>query len=508
MRNTLLFTGLTLVALPARAQVTADAPAGLPAAIVDLASNDGLRLVDGQWRVQVGRLVEVDHRAPGPDLRASGAPVRTLDLEPHAGAAGFDDSGWERIPAESIMARRGNGRVSFVWYRLPLTIPARVGQLDPTGMTVVLEVVADDYAEIWVNGRLPIVLGQSGGQLVRGFNAPNRVVLTRDARPGERFELAVAVANGPFSSPPANFIWIRSATLDLYRPDQARVGQDAGGEIIRLDPALDRVVGADTRIEKLAGGFRFLEGPVWVRDGGYLLFSDPNANTIYRWTPDGEVSVYRSKSGYAGVDIGDYHQPGSNGLALDGEGRVTIDQHGNRRVIRVERTGAVTVLADRYQGRRLNSPNDLVYRSDGSLYFTDPPFGLPRVFDDPAKESPYSGVYMVRDGRLTLLTTELRGPNGIAFSPDEKVLYVDNWDPARKVIMAYAVRADGTLGAGRVLVDITRSEPGEDCWDGLKVDQDGNLFAAGPQGIYVFTPSGRHLGTIRLPEHVANFAWG
>ena len=115
---------------------------------------------------------------------------------------------------------------------------------------------------------------------------------------------------------------------------------------------------------------------------------------------------------------------------------------------------------------------------------------------------------MVRDGRLTLLTTELRGPNGIAFSPDEKVLYVDNWDPARKVIMAYAVRADGTLGPGRVFVDITRSEPGEDCWDGLKVDQDGNLFAAGPQGIYVFTPSGRHLGTIRLPEHVANFAWG
>jgi gluconolactonase len=510
MRPTLMLAAGLILATPpsARAQVTPDAPTGLPAAIVDLGTTAGVSLLGGQWRAQVARLVEVDHRAPGPDLRASGAPVRTLDLVPHAGAIDFDDGAWERIPAESIQARRGNGRVSFVWYRLGVTIPARVGKLDPTGMTVVLELVADDYAEIWVDGRLPVVLGQTGGQLVRGFNAPNRVVLTRDARPGQRFQLAVAVANGPFSNPPANFIWIRSATLDLYRPDQARVGQDAGGEIVRLDPALDDLVPLGARIERLAAGFRFLEGPVWVREGGYLLFSDPNANVIYRWTPDGEVSIYRTKSGYAGLDIGEYHQPGSNGLAVDREGRVTIDQHGNRRVVRIEPTGALTVLADRYQGRRLNSPNDLVYRSDGTLYLTDPPFGLPRVFDDPAKETPFSGVYMVRDGKVTLLTRELSGPNGIAFSPDEKVLYVDNWDPARKVIMAYDVQSDGTIANGRVFFDITRSEPGEDCWDGLKVDRDGNLYAAGPQGIYVLSPSGRHLGTIRTPEHVANFAWG
>ncbi len=247
---------------------------------------------------------------------------------------------------------------------------------------------------------------------------------------------------------------------------------------------------------------------MWVSDGGYLLFSDPNANQIYRWTPDGEVSVFRTKSGYGGVDVGAYRQPGSNGLTLDPEGRLTVAQHGNRRVIRLERTGAVTVIADRYQGRRLNSPNDLVYRSDGSLYLTDPPFGLPRTFEDPAKEIPFSGVYRVKDGEVTLLTRDLAGPNGIAFAPDERVLYVSNWDPAHKVIMRYEVRPDGTLGPGRVFFDVTASEPGEDAWDGLKVDREGNLYAAGPRGIYVLSPAGRHLGTISPPEHVANLTWG
>src|SRR5262249_52291448 len=152
----------------------------------------------------------------------------------------------------------------------------------------------------------------------------------------------------------------------------------------------------------------------------------PNANAIYRWSPEGQVSVYRSKSGYKGLDVGEYRQPGSNGLTLDREGRLTINEHGNRRVTRLERTGALTVLADRYEGKRLNSPNDLVYRSDGALYFTDPPFGLPRVFDDPRKELPYSGVYCLNQGKLRLVSTDLTGPNGLAFSPDEQFLYVDD----------------------------------------------------------------------------------
>jgi gluconolactonase len=277
--------------------------------------------------------------------------------------------------------------------------------------------------------------------------------------------------------------------------------------VVRKAAALDAIVPGSPTLDKLAGGFGFLEGPVWVKDG-YLLFSDPNNNTIYRWTPDGEVSVFRTKSGYAGVDIAAYKQPGSNGIALDAEGRVTIDQHGNRRVIRVERNGSVTVLADRYQGKRLNSPNDLVYKSDGSLYFTDPPFGLPRAFADPAKETPHSGVYRWKDGVVTLLTTDLSGPNGIAFSPDERYLYVDNWDPTHKVIMRYDLTADGTLANGKVFFDITHTVSGDDAWDGIKVDRLGNVYAAGPEGIYVLSPAGEHLGTIVPPEHVANFAWG
>lgn len=509
MRTSLLLVALATLAGPSglAAQATGDAPYGKPVAVIDLGTSAGAALVNGEWRYSDAGFVEVEHREPGPDLRPSGAPNRTHDITPHAHAAEFDDRGWPVIPAESIQARRGHGKFSFNWYRINVTVPARVGRLDPTGMTIVFELVVDDYAEVWVNGRLPVVLGQTGGQLVKGFNAPNRVVLTRDARPGQQFQLAIFGMNAPVSNPPVNFIWVRSATLDFHPASQVHAPV-AAGVIQRLDPALDAIVRPGATLEKLAGGFEFVEGPVWVAEGGYLLFSDPNTNTIYRWSPDGQVSVYRAKSGYAGVDIGEYRQPGSNGLTLDREGRLVMNQHGNRRVIRVERTGAVTVLADRYQGMRLNSPNDLVYRSDGSLYFTDPPFGLPKAFDDPAKETRWSGVYLLRDGQLTLLTRELSGPNGLAFSPDETVLYVDNWDPARKVIMRYEVRPDGTLENGRVFFDITRAVPGDDAWDGIKVDRHGNVYAAGPEGIYVLSPAGKHLGTIRPLEHVANFAWG
>ena len=261
------------------------------------------------------------------------------------------------------------------------------------------------------------------------------------------------------------------------------------------------------RVAKVADGFQFLEGPVWVRDGGYLLFSDPNANTIYSWSPDAGVAVFKAKSGYTGADIADYAQPGSNGLTLDREGRLTINEHGNRRVTRLEKNGVLTVLADRYQGKRLNSPNDLVYRSDGSLYFTDPPFGLPRVHEDPRKELAYSGVFRWADGRLQLLSTDLTGPNGIAFSPDERFLYVTNWDVSRKVVMRYEVAPDGNLANGQVFFDMTGA-PGEEALDGLKVDQRGNLYLSGPGGLWIISPDAKPLGMIKTAELPANFAWG
>ena len=361
----------------------------------------------------------------------------------------------------------------------------------------------DDYAEVWVNGRLARSLGQSGGSVVAGFNAPNRVVLTRDARPGQAFDIAVFAANGPLSDPPANYIWVRSATIDFYRPRPDGRGRTV--PIERRDARLRSVLPGEPALEHLAGGFQFTEGPVWSASDQSLLFSDPNDNTIYRWTEADGVSVFRAKSGYAGVDIGRYRQPGSNGLALDAAGRLTIAEHGNRRITRLERNGELTVLADRYQGKRLNSPNDLVYRSDGALYFTDPPFGLPEVFQDPRKELTFSGVFRLQDGRLDLLSTDLDGPNGIAFSPDERHLYVTNWDERRKVVLRYDVAADGTLVAGRVFFDMTGA--GDEALDGLEVDAAGNSSSPAP-GLWILAADGTHLGTVRLPELAANMAWG
>lgn len=495
----------------AQAQVTTDAPGVRPDAIVDLMTDEGVALVKGQWRYSDTQIVQVAHRSPGADLGPSGAPNLTYDYTPHAGAAEFDDSGWQRVDAPGLETRRSTGRLCFNWYRINVTIPDRVGAFDPLDATAVFEIVVDDYAEVWVNGRAPVVLGQAGGGLVKGFNAPNRVLLGRHVKPGQQFQLAVFGINGPLSDPPGNFIWVRSATLDFYKTNPIGVMQAVPTAIIKDDPALDRIVPPGAQLEKLAGGFLFTEGPVWVpataNADGYLLFSDPNNNIIYRWSQDGQVSVFRTKSGYAGVDIGEYHQPGSNGLTLDGQGRLTINQHGNRRVIRVEPRGNITVLADRYRGKRLNSPNDLVYKSDGSLYFTDPPFGLPKVFDDPRKELSFSGVYRVANGTVQLVATDLDAPNGLAFSPDERYLYVNNWNDKRKVIMRYNVQSDGSLANGRVFVDMTAA-PGDDALDGMKVDQDGTIYCTGPGGLWIISPEGKRLGLIKGPEDPHNLAWG
>ncbi|HYE15755.1 MAG TPA: SMP-30/gluconolactonase/LRE family protein, partial [Pyrinomonadaceae bacterium] len=396
-------------------------------------------------------------------------------------------------------------------------VPERVGGFDTDGSTVVFETSLDDYAEVWVDGELVRATGQQGGSVVGGWNAANRLVVGRGVRPGQQIQLAVFGANGPLSAAPTNYIWVRYARLEFYagaRGPLPTTPSEVNVEVKRIDPAIDRIVGLNPKVFKLAEGFEFTEGPVWVRDGGgYLLFSDPNANTIYKFKPNGgepgELSVFKRPSGYAGADIAEYRQPGSNGLALDPQGRLTINQHGNRRVIRLEKDGSETVLADRFEGRRLNSPNDLIYRSDGTLFFTDPPFGLPKFGEDPRKELPFSGIYSLRDGKLRVVSKDFTGPNGLALSPDEKYLYVGNWDTKRVVVMRYEVRPDGTLANGRPFFDLTPAlDREQNAIDGVKVDREGNLYVSGPGGLWVISAEGKHLGTIITPRHVHNMAWG
>ena len=282
------------------------------------------------------------------------------------------------------------------------------------------------------------------------------------------------------------------------------LGAQSPNSVERLSPKLDKIVPANASIEELAGGFAFVEGPVWIHEG-YLLFSDIPKNVIMKWMPGGEASVFRNQSGYdkAGPD-GAFI--GSNGLTLDKQGRLTICEHGNRRVTRLEKDGTLTVLADRYEGKRFNSPNDLVYKSDGSLYFTDPSV-LPDSMVDPADRLTFRGVYRIKDGKLQLLTKELSTPNGLAFSPDEKYLYVANSGPEKKFWMRYVVKPDGTLGNGSVFFDVSGSKE-EGVPDGMKVDRKGNLYCTGPGGIWIFSKTGEHLGTIRPPQFSANCHWG
>lgn len=281
------------------------------------------------------------------------------------------------------------------------------------------------------------------------------------------------------------------------------------GAIDRLDPRFDQLIPPGAKLEKLAEGFDWSEGPLWIRQGGYLLFSDIPRNSVMKWQPGAGASLYLKPSGYTGPG-GWGKEPGSNGLLLDSSGHLVLCQHGDRRIARLEDDRSFKTLADRYQGKRLNSPNDGVYHSSGNLYFTDPPYGLPKGWDDPHRELDFSGVYRLStDGQLTLLTKEMTRPNGIDFSPDEKTLYVAQSDPAAALWKAFPVNDDGTLGASRVFRDVTptvKTKPGLP--DGLKVDQHGNLFATAPGGVHVFAPDGTHLGTIDTGERTANCAWG
>jgi len=282
------------------------------------------------------------------------------------------------------------------------------------------------------------------------------------------------------------------------------------GEIERRDPALDALLAPDAVIEQLAEGFDWSEGPVWDPRAGHLLFSDVPQNKVYRWHPLQGLSLFLDPSGFTGVAEGRRRQ-GSNGLTLDATGRLLLCQHGDRRIARLNPDGRTfTTLADRWDNRRFNSPNDLCQDDAGRLYFTDPPYGLAK---EDARDLDFHGVYRLDpEGRVTLLTKELERPNGIALSPDRKRLYVANSHRPRPVIMAYPLDASGAIGTGTTLFDATPlfgDRPGHGgVPDGLKVDERGNLWATGPGGVLILSPEGRLLGRL-LPGHTtANCAWG
>ncbi len=280
----------------------------------------------------------------------------------------------------------------------------------------------------------------------------------------------------------------------------------AVGSIARLDPAFDTLVPKDAQIEKLAGGFTFIEGPLW-RPSGVLWFSDVVGNVVRQWSPDGKVTEILKPGGYDGNSLPAGGFNGPNGSTSAQDGAVLLCQHGNRRIARIGKDMQVTTLVDKFEGKKFNSPNDLVYRSDGTLYFTDPPYGLPKDDSDPAKELKFNGVFKLVNGKLQAVVKDLTRPNGIAFSPDEKTLYIANSDEKHKVWMRYDVAADGTVANGKVFADVT-AEKEDGLPDGMKVDSQGNVYGSGPGGVWVFSPDGKHLGTIKPPETPANCAWG
>lgn len=294
------------------------------------------------------------------------------------------------------------------------------------------------------------------------------------------------------------------------RPGDSLIESSTNGNrsFERLAPAFDALVPLDAVLEKVAGGFQFTEGPVWVPgEAGALLFSDIPANTVYRWTESGGSEVFVSPVTPENSDTGG--TGGSNGLALDPEGRLILCEHGNRRVARMEDDGSRTTLADRYDSRRLNSPNDIVFHSTGAAFFTDPPYGLEGEDENPTKEQPHNGIYRLDpDGTVTLVAARQTRPNGIGLSPNEHTLYVANSDgPPNQLWMSYPVLDDLTLGQGAVFFDANeRVQPG---WaDGLTVDKSGNIYATGPGGVLVIDSTGQHLGTIRLGEIPTNVGWG
>ncbi|RPF83168.1 MAG: SMP-30/gluconolactonase/LRE family protein [Verrucomicrobia bacterium TMED71] len=281
------------------------------------------------------------------------------------------------------------------------------------------------------------------------------------------------------------------------------------GKINKFDDRLDELIDEEAQIEVIASGFVWTEGPAWNKEGGFLVFSDIPRNVVMKWSETEGLREYLRPAGYTGiVDYG--REPGSNGLLFDAMGRLTLCEHGDRRISVLTKDGGKRTLADNYKGKRFNSPNDLVYHPNGNLYFTDPIYGLPERQDDPRREMDYCGVFLLRpNGEVELLTKEFTRPNGIALSPDGKTLYVAQSDSAAPLWRSYTLKGDGTIGKGKLLYNALKfKKDGVGNADGMTVDRKGNLWASGPAGIYIFSPQGDLLGRIEMGEHSSNCTWG
>lgn len=279
------------------------------------------------------------------------------------------------------------------------------------------------------------------------------------------------------------------------------------GHIISLDPRFDLLVDKNEKVEILADSFIWAEGPAWVKDSDYLIFSDVKRNTIFKWKDGEGISEFLRPSGFTGrMRYSD--EPGSNGLIINKRGEVVACEHGDRRISAMPLAGGgKRTLADNYHGKLFNSPNDIVQKSNGDYYFTDPAYGLPKDSTGPGN---VLGVYRIsKNGEVTLLVDNMT-PNGLAFSPDEKILYIIQSLPEKPVIMSFPVKQNGTLGEGKVFFDAAAmlKENPKDLPDGMKTDVQGNLFATGPGGVLVISPSGKLLGKINTPQRAANCAWG
>ena len=285
--------------------------------------------------------------------------------------------------------------------------------------------------------------------------------------------------------------------------------KDTKSSIERLDPALDALIAADAVIENLGTGFNWSEGPIWVPAQGALLFSDVPENRVYRWKDGEGITIFLEPSGFTGTEYNG-RERGSNGLTLDAAGRLMLCQHGDRRVARLAADGkSFETIADKTDGKRFSSPNDLCYDRAGNLFFTDPPYGLP---SDVKQETEFNGVYRLgADGKLSVIAKEMDRPNGIALSVDERTVYVANSHGPKPIIMAYALNADGSVASGRVFFDATdliARTKRRGAFDGLKVDTQGNLWATGPGGLLILSPEGKHLGSILTGRATANCAFG